>query len=63
MDYLNLWAYTHDLCQQPGIAETVEMGRIRRHHYFSEESVNSTRVVAIGPELAFNEHHRRGMLP
>ena len=63
VDYPHLWAYTRDLYQQPGIAETVDMEHIRKHYYSSQESVNPTRVVAIGPELDFNEPHGREELP
>ncbi len=62
VDYPNLWAYTRDLYQQPGIAETVDMEHIRNHYYSSQENVNPTRVIAIGPELDFNEAHGREAL-
>lgn len=58
-----VWVHTRDLYQQPGIAETVDMEHIRKHYYSSQESVNPTRVVAIGPELAFNEPYGRETLP
>ena len=62
IDYPNLWAYTRDLYQQPGVAETVNMEHIRKHYYSSQESVNPTRVVAIGPILDFDEPHGRDAL-
>ena len=34
-DYPNLWAYTRDLYQQPGIAATVDFEHIKRHYYKS----------------------------
>lgn len=58
-DYSNLWAYTRDLYQHKGIAETVNMVHIKQHYYGSHESVNPSRVVPLGPELDFNEPHYR----
>ena len=62
VDYSNLWAYTRDLYQHSGVAETVDMDHIRKHYYASQDDVNPTRVVAIGPELDFNAPHGRESL-
>ncbi len=59
VDYPNLWAYTRELYQQPGIAETVDMHHIKHHYYRSHESINPTRVVPKGPEVNFDEPHGR----
>lgn len=59
IDYPNLWAYTRDLFQQPGISETVNMYHIKHHYYGSHKTVNPTGIVPLGPELDFNQPHDR----
>ena len=63
VDYPNLWSYLKDLYQQPGVAETVDLGHIKRHYYGSHESINPTRIVPKGPLLNFDEPHERERLP
>lgn len=60
IDYPNLWAYTRDLYQTPGIAETVDLPYIVRHYHYSHESINPHRIVPINPELDFMAPHGRG---
>jgi putative glutathione S-transferase len=59
VDYPNLWSYTRDLYQQPGVAETVHMDHIKRHYYESHDTINPTRVVPLGPEIDFTSPHDR----
>ena len=59
-DYPNLWNYTRDLYQMPGIAETVNMEHIKRHYYMSMTAINPTRIVPLGPELNLSAPHDRG---
>ena len=58
-DYPNLSAYTRDLYQQPGIAETVRLDHIKAHYYGSHESINPTRIVPRGPEIDYGTPHDR----
>jgi glutathionyl-hydroquinone reductase len=58
-DYANLWNYTRDLYQVPGIAETVSIDQIKRHYYGSQRQVNPTGIVPIGPVIDFNAAHDR----
>ncbi len=51
IDYPNLWAYTRDLYQQPGIAGTINMFHIKNHYYGSHTSINPSGVVPLGPLL------------
>ncbi|MEM9999416.1 MAG: glutathione S-transferase family protein, partial [Pseudomonadota bacterium] len=37
-DYPNLWGYTRELYQMPGIAETFDIDYTKRHYYASHES-------------------------
>jgi putative glutathione S-transferase len=61
-DYPNLWAYTRDLFQTPGIAETVDLDHIKRHYYVTHRRINPTGVVPNGPEIDFLEPHAREAL-
>ena len=58
-DYPNLWNYTRDLYQVPGIAETVSVDQIKRHYYGSQRQVNPTGIVPIGPLIDFAAPHDR----
>ena len=58
-DCPNLWGYTRELYQMPGIAGTVRFDHIRTHYYTSHESINPLRIVPIGPKLDFAAPHGR----
>jgi putative glutathione S-transferase len=59
-EYPNLWAYTRELFQWPGVRETVNFEHIKRHYYESHETINPTRIVPMGPLLDFEAPHGRG---
>ena len=59
VDYTNLWAYTCDLYQYPGIAETVNIDYTKQHYYQSHTSINPTGIVPIGPEIDYSSAHDR----
>lgn len=60
VDYPNLWAYTRDLYQWPGVAETVHLDHITRHYHYSHETINPHRIVPTGPRLDYMAPHGRG---
>ena len=60
VDYPNLWAYTRELYQMPGVSETVNMDHIKLHYYGSHRGINPTGIVPKGPELDFWAPHGRG---
>ncbi|WP_300058820.1 glutathione S-transferase family protein [uncultured Roseobacter sp.] len=60
IDYPHLWAYTRDLYQTPGVAETVNFAHIIRHYHYSHETINPHRIIPIGPDLDFMAPHGRG---
>jgi putative glutathione S-transferase len=60
VDYKNLWAYTRDIFQLPGIAATVDFGHIKRHYYMSHRRINPTGIVPAGPALDFEAPADRG---
>ena len=59
VDYPNLWSYTRDLYQLPGIIDTVNMEHVRRHYYESHDTINPTRIVPIAPKINWDEPHDR----
>jgi putative glutathione S-transferase len=59
VDYPNLWGYTRELYQVPGVADTVNMVHIKDHYYRSHGSINPSGVVPAGPEIDFTEPHGR----
>ncbi|PKR48552.1 glutathione S-transferase family protein [Thalassospira marina] len=58
-DYPNLWDYTRDLYQHPGIAQTVHFDHIKGHYYESHRMINPTGIVPVGPMLDFMAPHGR----
>ncbi|MVO17699.1 glutathione S-transferase family protein [Parasedimentitalea huanghaiensis] len=60
IDYPNLWAYTRELYQWPGVAETVGMQHIVRHYHYSHDSINPSRIIPTNPVLDWYAPHRRG---
>ncbi len=61
-DYPHLSAYTRDLYQWPGIADTVNFEHIKRHYYQSHRSINPTGIVPAGPLQDFTLPHGRERL-
>ena len=59
-DYPNLWAYTRELYQWEGVAETVNFDHIVRHYHYSHDSINPHRIIPINPVLDYREPHGRG---
>ncbi|MEO8882017.1 MAG: glutathione S-transferase family protein [Devosia sp.] len=52
-DYPNLSHYLKALYEVPGVKETVHIDHIKTHYYWSHVSINPTRIIPAGPELAF----------
>lgn len=59
VDYPNLWAYTRELYQVPGVAETVGMEHIVRHYHYSHDTINPNRILPINAEIDWMEPHGR----
>jgi glutathionyl-hydroquinone reductase len=54
-DYPRLWALTRRVYQTPGVKETVHFDHIRRHYFYSHETINPNRIVPTAPEIDFDE--------
>lgn len=50
-DYPNLSRYTKRLFKIPAISETTHFDHIKRHYYYSHESINPSRIVPMGPSM------------
>lgn len=57
-EFKNLYDYTRDIYQIPGIRETVNMRHIKHFYYMSNVSINPTRIVALFEESFDGDHGR-----
>jgi putative glutathione S-transferase len=60
IEYPNLWPYTRDLYQWPGVAQTVNFDEIRTHYYRTHPMINPSGLVAVQPAAGFDEPAGRG---
>ena len=58
-DYPNLSGYLRDLYQHKNVKDTVNIAHIKRHYYYSHDTINPTRIVPVGPELDLDQPHGR----
>lgn len=61
-EYPNLWHYTRELYQHPGIAGTVDFAHIKGG-YYGIGRLNPSGIVPRGPQLDFCAPHDRARLP
>lgn len=50
-DHAHLWRFTRRMYQHPAIRPTCHLDDIKAHYYWSQPSVNPTRIVPLGPAL------------
>lgn len=60
IDYPNLWGFTRELYQRPGVAATVRVDHFVRHYHYSHETINPNRIIPINPVLDYDAPHGRG---
>ena len=60
VDYPNIWGFTRDVYQLPGVAETVNIAHIKSHYFQSHTHINPFGIVPDGPLLNFDDPHERG---
>lgn len=60
VDYPNLWGYTRELYQWPGVAATVRVDHFVRHYHYSHDTINPNRIIPINPVLDYDAPHGRG---
>ena len=61
-DYPNLWNYTLDLYQTPGLRQVVDIDGIKRGYYGGQSNVNPSGVVPTGPMIDLTVTHNRELL-
>ncbi len=59
VDYPNLWNYTKELYQLPGVAETTDFRHIKEGYYRGMTFINPSGIVPLGPLLDFTAPHDR----
>lgn len=59
-DYPNLWGWTRELYQWPGVAGTVHFDHILRHYYRSHPTINPYGIIPINPLIDWDQPHGRG---
>jgi glutathionyl-hydroquinone reductase len=60
-DHPNLWGYTRELYQRPGIAGTTSLDEIRLHYYTTHDQLNPRHLIPRGPlDWDLNAPHGRG---
>ncbi|KAF1862221.1 hypothetical protein Lal_00026745 [Lupinus albus] len=58
-EYPNLFNYTKDIFQIPGISSSVNMEHIKLHYYRSHPSINPFGVIPLGPDFDYSASHDR----
>jgi len=62
VDFPNLWAYTRELHQLPGVADTTQFDHFVRHYHYSHESINPNRIIPLNPVIDWTQPHGRQKL-
>jgi putative glutathione S-transferase len=60
VDYPNLWGYTREIYQMPGVSDTVDLEIYKRGYYSKSSLRNPTGIVPLGPEIDPKVPHGRG---
>ncbi len=61
-EYPNLWGWTRELYQMPGIAQTVSFDHINNHYYRSHPTINPYGIIPTNPIIDWSEPHGRDHL-
>ena len=52
-EFKNISNYVKKLFNIPAINSTTDFDHIKRHYYFSHETINPNRIIPLGPEKPF----------
>lgn len=58
-EYPNLFNYTKDIYQIPGMSSTVNMQHIKKHYYGSHPTINPYGIIPVGPDIDYSSLHDR----
>lgn len=61
-EYPNLFNYTKDIYQIPGMSNTVNMYHIKKFYYCSHPNNNPSGVIPVGPDIDYSTPHNRERL-
>ncbi|MBX3226182.1 MAG: glutathione S-transferase family protein [Labilithrix sp.] len=50
-DYKNVWRFVRELYSLPAVKRTCDLNQIKLHYYWSQTTVNPSRIVPLGPSL------------
>ena len=62
-EYPNLWNFTLELYQYPGIEDVTDLDHIKRGYYANMQRLDVKGFVPKGPNLKFTDQHDRDRLP
>ncbi|KAJ0263582.1 GST C-terminal domain-containing protein [Hirschfeldia incana] len=62
-EYPNLFSYTKDIFQVPGMSSTVNINHIKQHYYGSHPSINPFGIIPQGPNINYSSPHDRHRFP
>lgn len=63
-EYENLWNYTLELYQHPGVAELTQFDHIKAGYYLSMSAINPNHLIPVSSnELDYSAGHNRDRLP
>ncbi|HET9953911.1 MAG TPA: glutathione S-transferase family protein [Polyangiaceae bacterium] len=58
-DYPNLWGFTRDIYQLPGVSEICNLDHIKQHYYTSHPDLNPRGIIPVGPTIDLDAPHGR----
>ncbi|XP_034700169.1 glutathionyl-hydroquinone reductase YqjG-like isoform X1 [Vitis riparia] len=58
-EYPNLFNYTKEIFQIPGMSSTVHVEHIKKHYYGSHPSINPFGIIPQGPDVDYSAPHDR----
>lgn len=61
-DYPSVWGFVRDVYQMPAVRGTCRLDHIKTHYYWSQTTVNPSRIVPLGPTLDLDAPHGRDRL-
>lgn len=53
-DFENVWRYTREIYNMPGISDTVDFYHIQHHYYGSHPTINPNGIIPAGPAISLD---------
>jgi putative glutathione S-transferase len=58
-DYPNVWGFVRDVYQMPAVKRVCRLDQIKVHYYWSQTTINPSRIIPLGPTLDLYAPHGR----